>query len=259
MSTAKIFYFSSTGNCLALARKLKNLLSIESELSNIALTKDLKKVEINSDTIVILFPVYMGDIPKNVKQFIKKIKCPKNTYITAVATCNSHPRITLYSLKNLIVNKGLKLSGGFIVDMPGNALLTDPKVEIERLQNSEEKIKEIADFIALRKEEIPEYKNYFWIARKNDVFRHRAIKKVFNPTMFQVSDDCINCEICKKVCPMQNITMELNKPKWHNNCVSCLGCFHWCPKEAISMNNKVIGKRKKYHHPEISLNDIILY
>lgn len=258
MSSATIFYFSSTGNCLALSRKLKYLFPFKSEILNITLISQLKKVEVNSDIIVVLFPVYMGDIPKNVKKFIKKIKCKNNTYIAGIATCNSHPRIALYSLKRLIEIKGLKLSGGFIVDMPGNALLTDPEVEKLRLQNSEKRIKEIADFIIERKEEIPQYKNFFWKARKNDMFRLRAIRKVFNPKLFLASDDCISCEICKRVCPTKNINMVLNKPNWHSKCIYCLACFHWCPKEAIIMNNRVIGNRRKYHYPEISLEDIIL-
>ena len=48
-----------------------------------------------------------------------------------------------------------------------------------------------------------------------------------------------------------------HKPEWGKKCVACLACFHWCPKEAIYLDNFVVKKRGKYHHPDISVNDMI--
>jgi len=46
-------------------------------------------------------------------------------------------------------------------------------------------------------------------------------------------------------------------PTWHGHCEHCLGCLQWCPKEAIQFR-KVTLKYKRYHHPAIKADDMIL-
>ena len=79
----------------------------------------------------------------------------------------------------------------------------------------------------------------------------------FSPKKFIVNDSCISCGICKQVCPTKNIELQNGKPIFNSNCTHCLACFHWCPKEAIYMKNFTIKNRRKYHNPNIKLNEII--
>ena len=44
---------------------------------------------------------------------------------------------------------------------------------------------------------------------------------------------------------------------WHGHCEHCLGCLQWCPKEAIQFR-KVTLKYKRYHHPAVKAEDMIL-
>lgn len=48
-----------------------------------------------------------------------------------------------------------------------------------------------------------------------------------------IDNDCINCGICEKICPVNAISkgekhMEVNKEK----CIDCYACEIECPKKA---------------------------
>jgi len=46
------------------------------------------------------------------------------------------------------------------------------------------------------------------------------------------------------------------KPEWHQKCHQCFACLQWCPQEAIQYGKKT-PKYKRYHHPEIKVNDLL--
>ncbi|MEW5804050.1 MAG: EFR1 family ferrodoxin, partial [bacterium] len=73
---------------------------------------------------------------------------------------------------------------------------------------------------------------------------------------FRVSEKCNGCGVCARVCPVDNIEMEGTRPKWRHHCEQCLACLHWCPEEAIEMGKRTQG-RKRYRHPEITMDEII--
>ena len=72
--------------------------------------------------------------------------------------------------------------------------------------------------------------------------------------MLYVNDECISCGVCKKVCPVSNITQE-EKTIFGNNCESCFACIHNCPKNAIQMKNQ--RSEKRFRNSDINLNEII--
>ncbi len=50
--------------------------------------------------------------------------------------------------------------------------------------------------------------------------------------------------------------MDNGKPTWNHKCEQCLACIHWCPKQSIQMGEETEGQ-ERYHHPEISLKEIV--
>lgn len=89
---------------------------------------------------------------------------------------------------------------------------------------------------------------------------------------FYTSDACVGCQICKKVCPVNNITFKDNHPVWNHKCNACMACVVYCPKKAVHLNKpeeykksnhivcKMLGlsdKRKRYHNPYILAKDIM--
>jgi MinD superfamily P-loop ATPase len=73
---------------------------------------------------------------------------------------------------------------------------------------------------------------------------------------FEVDEKCNTCGICARVCPSNNIAMQKGRPVWNKKCDQCLACIQWCPKEAIQCGKKTAGY-KRYHHPSITVGDIM--
>lgn len=72
---------------------------------------------------------------------------------------------------------------------------------------------------------------------------------------YNVSDDCISCGICAKVCPVNNIEMKDGKPTFKHNCEQCMACIHNCPKQALNYKNVTAG-RIRYRNPDVSLEEL---
>jgi MinD superfamily P-loop ATPase len=73
---------------------------------------------------------------------------------------------------------------------------------------------------------------------------------------FRADEKCSRCGICQKVCPVNNIEMIDGKPAWKGHCEQCLACLQWCPEQAIQYGKNTTG-RKRYHHPEVKISDLI--
>lgn len=254
---SKIYYFSGTGNSLAVSRKLEELLIDKGEIVHISTFKNEKSVEVDADVVGFVFPVYFATIPDVVKAFIEKLNFKTNPYIFAIATCNGVPSHSLFTVNKCLNVKGKSLSSGFVVDMPGNALITTDEIIKERLNNSKNKIEEIAECVNNRRTKELEGENNIKRHIESFVVSTVAKKLQFSPKKYSSTSECIGCGICEKVCPVQNIKIVDKKPQWENNCAACLACFHWCPKKAVKIN-KLISKRDKYHHPEVSVRDMCL-
>ncbi|MBI4982768.1 MAG: flavodoxin family protein [Candidatus Omnitrophica bacterium] len=82
----KLFYFSGTGNSLKVARDLADALG-DAEIIPIPNVMAKDNMIIDSESIGIIFPVYMFGMPLIVHEFIKKLKCNKDQYIFSVSTC----------------------------------------------------------------------------------------------------------------------------------------------------------------------------
>ena len=111
----------------------------------------------------------------------------------------------------------------------------------------------IADIIAKNGEKM--HNEIFPVIGK--LFNYYFCRKVNNGDKnFYVDERCNYCEICKEVCPVKNIKIVDGKPQWQHKCQRCLACIHFCPQKSIQYGKKTV-KRKRYHHPEIKVNDII--
>ncbi len=261
MST-NIYYFSGTGNSLSIARQLGNQINDKVNIIDLACFTEKKQIEINADAIGFVFPVYFQTIPDIVRNFIRKIRIKTKPYTFAIATCNAGPGHCLFTLSKTLNKIGLSLSSGFVIDMPGNSLIvrdfTNPiEIQKQRLFKSKEKLLEISNYInkrsLLKFDGNNEFKYYL------QGFITGAFAKYIykTPRKFRVTNKCIHCSACVRICPQKNIKLSSDKkPYWGRNCTQCLACFHWCPEKAIEIGTSTVNKQR-YAHPEISINDMI--
>ncbi|TFG13557.1 MAG: 4Fe-4S ferredoxin [Promethearchaeota archaeon] len=251
-----IYYFSGTGNSLKIATLLSEKLQ-HCELIPIAKIWLNDPIISNSENIGIIFPLYFWGLPAIVYNFITKLDLSSANYTFAVITSGGgRTGAALRQLDTLLNKKHKQLNAGFSVKMPGNYILMYdvPSVEKQKelFKNSADKLERIAERISNKKDRERKEILAFIGNIGNKLFR----KKVYNSDInFYADEKCNSCEICEKICPVNNIKIIDGRPQWQHKCQQCLACLHFCPQFAIQYGKKTIG-RKRYHHPEITYKDI---
>lgn len=257
MSTI-LFYYTGTGNSLWVARTVAKELG-DAELVSIPEFKGERTV-INNKTVGIVFPVYIWGVPAPIVRFVSSFEGYKPEYVFAIAVNGSQVANTLVQLKKELRRHSLSLSSGFEICMPSNYIPWGGPGPAEkqsaRFTDAKKKILKIAPLIK-EKKELPVERGPLWQRALFSLFYAMSFSHV--PKMdrsFWVDEKCNNCEICKTVCPADNITIDGGKPLWNHRCEQCFACLQWCPRKAIQYGKKTPGY-ERYHHPEVVLKDVI--
>ena len=89
-------------------------------------------------------------------------------------------------------------------------------------------------------------------AAENKAWPLIAKKKI---AAFKVSERCVACGQCVRLCPHGNIRLENGRAVIGRDCIQCLSCLQYCPQSAISIG-AVTDKRKHYHNPNITADEL---
>ena len=116
----EIYYFSGSGNSLAVARDVST--ELNAILTPIMSVINQENINIEADIIGFVFPIYDFKPPQFMQGFISKIKNIQSKYIFAICTYGITPAKSLKHLENTINSYGGHLSVGFAVEMPQNGL-----------------------------------------------------------------------------------------------------------------------------------------
>jgi len=95
-----------------------------------------------------------------------------------------------------------------------------------------------------------------WMSR---TFNGRlGVKDIFSTVAeYYTTDACVHCGTCGKICPVGNIKISTAGVAFGDNCQQCMDCIQWCPQRAVAHPN-VPPDRKRYHHPDITVEDMLL-
>jgi len=258
---AEIYYFTGTGNSLALARQLAEGLG-DTRLTMIRETggaEDQQPVVPAGEVLGIVSPVYCFGLPLPVVRFIRRLQCGGVRYVFMVSDCAGNAGFALQQGGELLAGQGLKLNAALNVFMPTNYLPFGGAWADSRQQAAFERSgRELTVFIEKLKARAGVSAKRSWLP----FFISRMIYRMFSPKLaqcgkrFLVSDACTGCGLCSRICPVRNITMENNRPVWGERCAQCLACIQWCPCEAITIKG-VDPTRSHYHHPAVTADDLL--
>ncbi len=256
----KLYYFSGTGNSLQVARDLAKELG-GAEIISIAKVIN-QGPDLSADSIGIIYPVYMFGMPLIVARFLSKLQPAGGKYIFAIATYGGMAGNALGQNAALLAGQGLKLSAGFLIKMPGNYTPLYGALEEKKQQRlfakEKARIKEIAHIVKERRQVKIEKNNFlFNLIFSGLIYNFAGPRIPFLDKDFWADEKCTACGICVRACPVKNITLVDKKPRWLHRCEQCFACLHWCPEEAIQYAKKTPG-RKRYRHPEIKLEDLLI-
>ena len=101
----------------------------------------------------------------------------------------------------------------------------------------------------------------FFLRRNFAILRQKSfisgLKRLTLMKNFVVTKNCNGCGVCTSVCPMDNIKIKNNRAIHGHECAACYACLHWCPQNATLLNVPTLKHRTQYHHPEISIHDLV--
>jgi len=274
MST-EIYYFSGTGNSLAVARDIAE--KTNGKLIPIASVMKEESIETDSDVMGIVFPVYhsvVNGVPLIIQRFAKKLERTDSKYIFAVCTCGGWSGATLENLQNTIQSEGCKLAAGFTVKMPDNTKSIPEEKKEQMFNNWNDQLEMISAFVNTQKTGKFETMGlpikiiaapYFSYLKSKT---YKMLENLLNTSnmsfeelvlstdrSYYTDDTCEVCGTCSRICPVNNIKMTDEGPAWHHNCEQCFACFNWCPRSAI--HGAWISDEVRYHHPDIDLKDML--
>jgi ferredoxin len=251
----QLYYFTGTGNCLSVARK------IGAALDDVTLTSiaGVTEPRIAGDVIGVISPIYMYDMPHIVIDFIKRIH--QAQYLFFVYAGGGEPGGGLRSVQRLCKKRNLDLSALFNIAMPSNYTpfgCPDLQEQRSMLDAIDGRIAAIADTVSRRERHVDRNPTGFFktIIHPGVLYRlgHAMIRRLDKD--FSADESCNGCEICSKVCPVGNISIQEGRPQWNHRCQQCFACQNWCPQKAIQYRNKTDGV-ERYHHPDVKVSDII--
>ena len=251
-----IYYFTGTGNSLAVARNLSVELG-SCELVPIAKIWGQDTIVPETESVGIVCPVYFYGLPAIVVDFVAKLDLAPASYLWAVFTCKAPVSGgALPQLSGLLKARGRRLDAGFYIRSVGTYV---PKYDIPYKELQKAIQADASVYASMAAKVIAKRGSKRQYSPKDLIWP--LLHKEFAATVqesdagFHLLDGCTSCGICARVCPVDDIRLVDGLPQWQHRCQGCLACLHFCPEEVIQLGKKSI-KHKRYHHPYVTIQDI---
>jgi len=256
MNPTIIYYFTGTGNSLAIARKIAE----DTNAELIGIPHALKNPHpIPKDASVgIIYPLYAGGLPNIVVRFLKSVSLADAGYLFFIATEGGKMGAPTSQISRLSKAAGHTPDASWWIQMPDNYIPLSAPPQTPEQQKMYDAAKRKAAVISEAVKNREKHIEGMGFAGKlmglayGPFIKHLAE----SDKKFTISANCSECGICSEVCPADNIIIgKHGNHTWHHQCEGCLACLHFCPEEAINTGTKT-ELRPRYRHPTVSVSDM---
>jgi NAD-dependent dihydropyrimidine dehydrogenase PreA subunit len=258
---ATVYWFSGTGNSLAVARTIAE--ELDADLTPIASLPRDEPIHPPTQVIGVVCPVYFFSLPVIVKEFLERLEAGSIEYAFLVLTMGGFAGPAFVHARQRLRASGKPSYAEFGIGMPGNYVAEynprDPRKAGRMLGAAERSAHRIADAVQRRRPR-RSFANLLFLPFSWPIYA--LIGRRFQATCrsrderFLVTDACIHCGTCAAVCPVGDIELVEGRPVWGGACEQCFACVHFCPTAAIQIRGSRSGRRRRYHHPGIEPEDI---
>lgn len=253
-----IFYFTGTGNTRWAAQQLaeatgEELRYIPDEIGKTELRYELK----DGERLGFCFPTHGWQPPRIVREFIRKatfITQPSSighlpSYIYALTTCGDNMGYAMRIFEKELRAKGLHTDARFAVVMPESNVCfsflhldTDEKAR-QKVEAARQRLSHICQVVTERQRDVEELVKGAIPFTFTYIIGGYYNKHLITDEKFWVDQQaCIQCGLCQKLCPVDDIKGA--PPVWLHNerCTNCLACYHHCPAHAIHWGSMKRGQ-----------------
>lgn len=245
-----VLYFTATGNNLYVAKRLGG------EMYSIPKAMKENKYSFCDDKIGLVFPIFGLGVPAIIEKFIEKAEL-KSDYIFAVLSYGMFSGAAASHLAEIGGRRGIRFSYINTIQMVDNFI---PNFDMEKQISGEPK-KKIEDALEKIISDVGSAKAYvrrdsglakFMTKRfaKSGSFETRRLCE-----KFYLEDGCVQCGICVKVCPVDNVSMRDDKPEFGERCINCLACIHACSKNVIHYQGE--KSKARFRNQHVAVKEII--
>lgn len=247
-----VFYFTGTGNSLYVAKQI--------EKKPVSIPQVIHKDNLNfsAESIGIVSPVYGHEVPPMVRDFMKKAVFNTNYFYMILTYGNRHGGAAELAEK-LCDECGIKVSYINVIMMADNWLPSfDMNEQKKADKNADENLSVILEDLKVRKKMISPVTDVDRTAHRQFLDRMSQMPANAWQHLLKVTENCIGCGVCEKVCPTASIKVTNGKALHiSENCQTCLACAHACPQKAIQLTIPEKNPNARYRNEHITLQEII--
>lgn len=262
MKKAIIYVFSGTGNTKRVCTLYKQEFAkhdVETTIFEVKVGFENIPNPNEFDLVVFAYPIHAFNAPKIMLELAKalpradvkndKQKCEGSGNINGkkknekkdffILKSSGEPlkinNMSSSKFKGILSRKGYRLFSEYHYVMPYNMIFRHTDEMAVKMLNALEGLapieaREVLDGKEHKLSTVPFAPILAFIMR----IEHPAMK--VNGKFFKVDKDkCINCGMCARNCPVQNIKIEDGKFKFGGDCLMCTRCSFNCPTDAFSI------------------------
>ncbi len=235
-----VIYFSGTGNSCFAANYFAK--SMECDCYSIEQELDFDAIMASNHTLAFFYPVYCSNVPMIMRRFVEKYRKQLSgkqlfLFCTQMIFSGDGARVFTDLLKGIDV----QVIYARHLNMPNNIcnLSFLPVKNHPHIDKQIEKVKRVIekDVQAIRTKHIrrqgfnPISKYLGFLTQRSYLgpLEEKAQKDV------RVRETCIQCGLCVKICPMNNLTLTPEGIQQKGQCTLCYRCVNRCPKGSITV------------------------
>lgn len=246
MPSATLFYFTGTGNTLALVQVAKETLVAAGwrvSLVNVAGSYKPETV----DLVGVFFPVYSFGPPRIISRFIKRLPAGDATPSIVVANAAESAAGAAGMARRDLAAREYDVQQSYAVFMPSNYILggeaMDDLSAAVKVARAVETVRQNTS-AWLQGEKVPDTAT--GVSPFGAIAHWGFIKGLpFMGRQYRYNDKCTGCGACVEMCPVGVISLDANeRPTWARGCEHCMRCVNHCPFDAIEVGRLTRGKRR---------------
>ncbi len=264
IESVKIVCFSPTGTSKAVAQGIAH--GVDSDSTEVI---DITNPEVRAQSLafsddellIIAVPVYMGRVPAVILESLNAIQADGTPAVCVVVYGNRVYDDALLELKNIVAKSGAVpvACGAYIGEHSFSSTETptahgrpdeDDMAHAKAFgEAAREKLESITQIAEIGKVCVP------------GTYPYTGSNQLWDVDFIAVSDQCTQCGLCAKVCPVAAVDSQDSALIDVEKCITCCACIKRCPQNAKSIKaspvkdasirlNTLFGEPKK---PEIFL------